>query len=465
MDIIRRKELGELPSKSTLLKRLTHSRGSFSSPVYMDFSSHTSSSAVYKRVSAQRVSWWDIMDQSTVLKEFEQRSGLAISMQKTSFFASGMTEPELASIQASTGMTLGSLPFRYLGVPLNSRKLTLSNCEPLFQQVKSRFSSWPDSVWVQWFKEVILKGSVHNFWTTKPKQSFSWFVNKLLKLKDTIFPLVKLRIQNGESALFWFDNWTPFGSLSDHLSNSPSRLGIPPHATVSSLFRNGSWHLPPARIETQVQLQAYLMTITLTEDQDYYEWEINGQVSERFKTGELYAYLCAERADVQWSKAVWFSGGIPRHNFHTWLSVLDRIPTRDRLISWGIKVDANCLLCNSMPESRNHLFFSCSFSFQLWSKVASRLEIQPQRGWEDTLNQMTALHLQKSHRLLVLTAWQATAYWLWNERNARLHSNTFRSVDSIFKLLDRQLINKLQSFRELNPRRSSQMMQRWIRFA
>ena len=79
----------------------------------------------------------------------------------------------------------------------------------------------PDSVWVQWFKEVILKGSVHNFWTTKPKQSFSWFVNKLLKLKDTIFPLVKLRIQNGESALFWFDNWTPFGSLSDHLSNSP----------------------------------------------------------------------------------------------------------------------------------------------------------------------------------------------------------------------------------------------------
>ena len=69
MDIIRRKELGELPSKSTLLKRLTHSRGSFSSPVYMDFSSHTSSSAVYKRVSAQRVSWWDIMDQSTVFSK------------------------------------------------------------------------------------------------------------------------------------------------------------------------------------------------------------------------------------------------------------------------------------------------------------------------------------------------------------------------------------------------------------
>ena len=212
----------------------------------------------------------------------------------------------------------------------------------------------PDSVWVQWFKEIILKGSIHNFWSTQPKQSFSWFVNKLLKLKETIFPLIRLKIQNGKSARFWFDNWTPCGSLSAHLSHSSSRLGIPLHATVASLFRNGCWQLPPARTETQVQLQFYLTTVTLTEDQDFYEWEINGQVSERFQTGELYTYLKGERIDVQWSKAIWFSRGIPRHSFHTWLVVLDRLPTRDRLIRWGINVDATCLLCNSNPESRNN---------------------------------------------------------------------------------------------------------------
>ena len=77
-----------------------------------------------------------------ILHEFEKRSGLAVSMQKTSFFASGLTDQEIAVIQASTGMQCGSLPMRYLGVPLCTKKLNLLNCEPLIQQVKKRFSSW-----------------------------------------------------------------------------------------------------------------------------------------------------------------------------------------------------------------------------------------------------------------------------------------------------------------------------------
>lgn len=77
-----------------------------------------------------------------VLHEFELRSGLAVSFQKTSFFASGLSPQEIETIQASTGMINGTLPVRYLGVPLNSRKLNLVNCEPLIHQIKSRFSNW-----------------------------------------------------------------------------------------------------------------------------------------------------------------------------------------------------------------------------------------------------------------------------------------------------------------------------------
>lgn len=46
-----------------------------------------------------------------VLREFELRSGLAVSFQKTSFFASGLSEEETSVIQASTGMNQGSLSF------------------------------------------------------------------------------------------------------------------------------------------------------------------------------------------------------------------------------------------------------------------------------------------------------------------------------------------------------------------
>lgn len=102
-----------------------------------------------------------------VLSDFEQRSGLAVSMQKTSFFASGLEEDEINMIQVSTGMACGTLPFRYLGVPLNSRKLSLANCEILLQQIKAKFSSWsvkslPFSGRLLLIKTVI--SGIANFW-------------------------------------------------------------------------------------------------------------------------------------------------------------------------------------------------------------------------------------------------------------------------------------------------------------
>ena len=102
-----------------------------------------------------------------VLKEFEARSGLAVSMQKTSFYASGMSEDEINRIQVSTGMVCGNLPFRYLGVPMNSRKLSLASCEPLLHQIKTRFSSWSTKTLSFSGRLMLIKtviSGITNFW-------------------------------------------------------------------------------------------------------------------------------------------------------------------------------------------------------------------------------------------------------------------------------------------------------------
>ncbi|XP_056844021.1 uncharacterized protein LOC130496191 [Raphanus sativus] len=494
-----------------------------------------------------------------ILREFENRSGLAVSLQKTSFFASGMDQEEIDTIQASTGMSHGSLPFRYLGVPLNSRKLSLANCGVLLQQIKTKFNSWsvkslsfsgrllliktvisgittfwcssfilpnacinkinsmcstflwkgdiesrnsarvawdkvtltqeqgglgvkdlyiwnrsccmrliwmlffrPDSVWVSWFKEVILKGSEHNYWTTKPSNSFSWLANKLLKMKNVVYPLICLRLQNGESARFWFDNWSPFGCLYDYLQGATSRLGIPLHATVSSLLRNGVWLLPPARSDNQLQLLSFLTTVNLNDDADYFEWEIQGNTTNRFSTADVYHYLCGSKATVQWASAIWAKKGIPRHDFHGWLVVLDRLPTRDRMLGWGLQVSPLCLLCNSSAESRSHLYMDCNFSYDLWCLAASRCNIQPYRSWTALLDQMMSLTSSRSSNLLTLLVWKSVMYWVWHERNQRLHVGAFRNTDSLFKTIDHQIRNRIQSFRETSPRMASLMMQQWI---
>lgn len=268
------------------------------------------------------------------------------------------------------------------------------------------------------------------------------------------------------AARFWYDNWSPFGSLATTLNISVSRLGIPDKATVASLFTNGAWRLPPARSEPQLLLHTFLTTITLTQNHDYYQWEIAGKVCSTYSTGSTYSYLRGDLDEVSWAYAVWFSYGIPRQQFHTWLVVLDRCPTRDRLLSWGLQTSPLCLLCNNDHESRDHIYFNCSYSFDLWELSARRCSFQPLRSWNLTLQQMQALPKQRalrSDRLLTLVAWQSNLYWIWNERNSRLHTNSFRSIDALFTIIDRQIRNRIQGFRSSNPILASSMMQTWFR--
>ncbi|XP_033134421.1 uncharacterized protein LOC117127836 [Brassica rapa] len=211
-----------------------------------------------------------------------------------------------------------------------------------------------------------------------------------------------------------------------------------------------------------LELYAFITTIELTDNEDYYQWELDGKVSKVFKTGDVYSYLRGDLQTMSWAKVIWFPHAIPRHSFNAWIMNLNRSPTRDRLLSWGLQVDSSCLLCNSNNETRDHLYFDCTFSFDLWSQLARRCRIRPYRSWNQTIAQLENLQSPKSTRLLTLLVWQAALYWLWNERNARLHSGVFRSVDVILTLIDRQVRNKIQSFRETSPSLASRMLQRWF---
>lgn len=163
------------------------------------------------------------------------------------------------------------------------------------------------------------------------------------------------------------------------------------------MFQNGSWRIPSARSNAQLQLLSFLTTISLNTNCDYYDWEINRKIRENFSTGEVYHCLCGPVAEVPWTSVVWPSRSIPRQSFHCCLVTKDRLPTKNRLLRWGIQVDPHCLLCNAAPESRNHLFGDCSFSFSLWSQVAARCDLLPQRNWDGSLEQMISISSHDHH--------------------------------------------------------------------
>lgn len=194
-------------------------------------------------------------------------------------------------------------------------------------------------------------------------------------------------------------------------------MGLSNNTTLASLYCNNRWQLPPARSEAQVDLHATLTTINLTQEDDYYEWEIDGKITKRYSTGQVYNKLCEEGATVSWFETVWNRRGIPKHSFMAWLVVLDICLTRDRLLRWGLHPDLSCLLCNSMLESRNHLYFDCAYAWEIWNPLATRYGISPERTWSLVLNQLQALNRRSPLGVLTLLFWQSCLHWIWTERN------------------------------------------------
>lgn len=320
----------------------------------------------------------------------------------------------------------------------------------------------PHSIWATWFRKKVLEGELSKFWIINTKQKFSWMTNKLIKQRELIYDWIKLDVGNGENCRFWTDNWSPFGNLKSYLSSSPGCLGLGVATCLASLWTGHSWRVPAARTEEQLNLFTHLTTVELSDKRDCYEWQFDGKRSLKFHTGAVYQTLKNHQPKVNWCKEVWFSEGIPRHKFLTWMFVLNRCPTKDRLVQWGLPVNPMCLLCHTCLESRGHLFFQCTYSWRIWTEMGRRLTIQVISDWTSTLDQIRTSNFGKVKKKLVRLVWQCVIYQIWTERNGRLHMNVSRPPEVIIKLIDSTIQNRASSLRPRNFELASALLQMWF---
>lgn len=204
-----------------------------------------------------------------------------------------------------------------------------------------------------------------------------------------------------------------------------------------------------------------LSSITLTEACDVYEWSPNGRPLPTYSTGMIYELIKDHQPPVPCHSAVWSSRSIPRHNFVTRLTVLDRCPTKDQMLRWGIQIDPTCILCNATSETRDHLYYECPYSWSFWKELSRKVQWNPSRNWSTEFGCMQAIRSPKHERLLVLLAWQASIYLLWTKRNNRHHRQQYRSVSSLAKQADLLIRNRISGIREINLS-LSKMLQRWF---
>lgn len=60
----------------------------------------------------------------------------------------------------------------------------------------------------------------------------------------------------------------------------------------------------------------------------------------------------------------------PKNAMLVWIAVHNNsLSTGDRMLKWNSHAVTKCWLCNDPMETRDHLFFTCSYSEEVWRKV------------------------------------------------------------------------------------------------
>ena len=74
--------------------------------------------------------------------EFSQASGLQANITKSSIYCGRVKREVRPQIVQQLGYTIEELSFKYLGVPLSSKKLTTIQWYPLIDKIMARINSW-----------------------------------------------------------------------------------------------------------------------------------------------------------------------------------------------------------------------------------------------------------------------------------------------------------------------------------
>lgn len=103
-----------------------------------------------------------------VLDQFAGASGLHANQLKSSIYFGGVADGIKQEILNMSDMNEGSLPFKYLGVPLSSQKLSVMQCQPLVNRIMQRITCWASRLLsyarrVQLIKSVVF--GIQTYWS------------------------------------------------------------------------------------------------------------------------------------------------------------------------------------------------------------------------------------------------------------------------------------------------------------
>ncbi|GJY07929.1 putative RNA-directed DNA polymerase, eukaryota, reverse transcriptase zinc-binding domain protein [Tanacetum coccineum] len=324
------------------------------------------------------------------LNEFKNALGLVPSLPKSSAYFCNVLNYIKVGILNIIPFEEGTLPVKYIGVPLVLSRLVYRDCSELMEKIKKRISDWENKflsfaelerimrgfLWcemrkgkakVAWeavclpkiegglgirrleeFNKALItlhiwsiltnketlwihsyKISVRSFWDIPYRGNLSWGWIKILQILHLVRPYFWSRIGNGNATSAWFDNWSTFCRLLKDISNRDIySTSYKRDSTVSKIINQGSWTWPNEWF-LKYPLLWTVVVPNLSNSDDRLSWRNLDNSDVGFSVAAVRDCIRPRSNEVEWFHVVWFSYQIPRHANYLWLVLKRKLKTQD----------------------------------------------------------------------------------------------------------------------------------------
>ncbi|KAM6568714.1 hypothetical protein CsatB_016699 [Cannabis sativa] len=377
------------------------------------------------------------------LRLFSSSSGLLPNNSKSAIYCAGMPEAEIQRVVQISGFTRSSVPFKYLGIPICSKRISKAECNILVDKMTARIKIW-STRHISFAGRAVLINSVlltiHTYWSqilVLPKKvvaeiericrSFLWKgSNNMLGAGAVAWNKVCLSKAEGGIGFLNINTWNKAALMKNIWTLAAKKDNLWVKWIHSVYLKNDDCWNHKASIHSSW----YWRKLVDLKDEMRRTWDTNQLLATEFKIADAYKKLQLTQDRTHWCNQVWSRLNHPKHSFILWMAVLDRLKTRDRLKRMQITDVEECCFCSSQPESKLHLFFQCSKTSSLLQQMKDWI------GWKAPAYDLNSLirsisrsKRSKFQQQVFSASIAGLVYFIWQQRNGKIWQQSPKSMN------------------------------------
>ncbi|XP_074305759.1 uncharacterized protein LOC141640982 [Silene latifolia] len=282
---------------------------------------------------------------------FSSASGLTMNSSKSEIFFNGMNEDLKEGIKSVTGFKEGDMPFGYLGVPIQTGRLSKKDYSALTEKMVSKIRGLGAKN-LSYSGRVVLINSVlntlYNYWA------------QLFIIPKSVIKRIEAICENYLWDMSPYYHRVPLVAWDKLIGSIQSRDGLWIGWVHDVHLKDKDWHdYAPPNDATWVWKHICKVKEKLKDGFVDGSWISHPQ---GYSIRRGYDWLKPTQNPQPWHSVVWNNWNTPKQSLISWLILQGGMNTKEKLHKIGYCTDDRCLLCDSMPETIDHLFSSCIYS-------------------------------------------------------------------------------------------------------